>query len=108
MGGIEAEGTRDEVFSGTWNVKFQEAIVVPCPPHSECFVAVGGECVAAVGVDKEHAPRSERGYWGSIPFELTREFFVRGKFVVFARGAEHVERVLHLWQHLAHNCIGHW
>ena len=35
VGGIEAEGTKDAVSSGTWNVKFQEAIVVPHPPHGE-------------------------------------------------------------------------
>ena len=58
MGGIEAEGTRDVVSSGNWIVKFQEAIVVPHPPHGECFVAVRGERVADVGVDEEHAPRS--------------------------------------------------
>ena len=62
---------------------------------------MGGECVADFGVDEEHDPRSERGYGGSIPVELTIELFIRGKFVVFAQGAEHVERVLHLWQHLA-------
>ena len=56
--------TRDTVSSGTWNVKFQEAIVVPRPTHGECFVAVGGERVAAVGVDEEHAPCSKRGYGG--------------------------------------------
>ena len=75
--------------------------MVPRPLHGECFVAVGGKHVAAVGVDEERSPRSERGYGGSIPAELTIEFFVRGNFVVVARGAEHVERVLHLWQHLA-------
>ena len=100
MGGIKAEGTRDAVSSGTSNVKFQEAIVVPLPPHGEFFVAVRGERVVAVGVDEEHFPRSERDVGGSIPVKLTIEFFVRGKFVVVARGAEHVERVLHLWQHL--------
>ena len=74
--------------------------MVPRPPHNECFVAVGGKRVAAVGVDEEHSPCSKRGYGGSIPVELTMDFFVRGKFFVVARGAEHVERVMHLWHHL--------
>ena len=60
-----------------------------------------GERVAAVVVDKEHTPHSERGYGGSILVELTIELFVHDNFVVVTQGAEHVERVLHLWQHLA-------
>ena len=51
MGGIEAEGTRDAVSSGSWDVKFQEGIVVPCSSHGECFIAVWIECVAAFEVD---------------------------------------------------------
>ena len=51
MGVIEAEGTRDAVSSGSWDVKFQEAIVVPCFSHGECFIAVWSECVAAVEVN---------------------------------------------------------
>ena len=51
MGGIEAEGTRDAVSSGSWDVKFQEAIVVPRSSHGECFIAVWSECVSDVGVD---------------------------------------------------------
>ena len=52
MGGFEAEGTRDALSSDSWDVKFQEAIVVPCSSHSEGFIAVWSECVAAVGVDE--------------------------------------------------------
>ena len=52
MGGIEAEGTRDVVSSGSWDVKFQEAIVVAFSSHGECFIAVWSECVAAVGVNE--------------------------------------------------------
>ena len=51
MGGIEAEGTRDAISSGSWDVKFQEAIVVPRSPHGECFIAVWSKCVADVRVD---------------------------------------------------------
>ena len=36
MGGVEAEGTRDAVSSGNWDVKLQEAIVVPRSSHGEC------------------------------------------------------------------------
>ena len=50
MGGIEAEGTRDAISSGSWDVKFQEEIVVPRSPHGEFFIAVWRERVAAVGV----------------------------------------------------------
>ena len=100
MDGIEAECTRDVVSSGTWNVKFQEAIVVPCTPHGECFVVVGGKRVTVVRVDEEHVPCSERGHGGLIPVKLTIEFFICGKVVVVAQGTENVERVLHLWQHL--------
>ena len=32
MGGVEAEGTRYAVSSGSWDVKFKEAIVVPALP----------------------------------------------------------------------------
>ena len=56
--------------------------MVPWPPHSKCFVGVGGEGVAAVGVDEEHASHSEQGYVGLILVKLTIEFFVRSKFVV--------------------------
>ena len=52
MGGVEAEGTRDAVSSGSWDVKFQEAIVVPRSSHGECFIAMWSKCVAAVGVDE--------------------------------------------------------
>ena len=52
MGGIEAKGTRDAVSSGSWDVKLQEAIVVPCSSHGECFITVWSERVAAVGVDE--------------------------------------------------------
>ena len=52
MGGIEVEGTRDAISSGTWDVKLQEVIVVPRSPHGECFFAVGNERVTAVGVDE--------------------------------------------------------
>ena len=52
MGGVEAEGTRDAVSSGSWDVKFQEAIVVPRSSHSECLITMWSECVAAVGVDE--------------------------------------------------------
>ena len=47
MGGVEAKGTRYAVSSGSWDVKFQEAIVVPRSSH----IAMWSECVAAVGVD---------------------------------------------------------
>ena len=52
MGGIKAEGIRDAISSGSWDVKFQEAIVVPCSPHGECFITVWSKCVAAVGMDE--------------------------------------------------------
>ena len=51
MDAIEAEDTRDDISSGTWDVKFQEAIVVPRYPHGEFFVAVGSERVVDFGVD---------------------------------------------------------
>ena len=52
MGGVEAEGTIYAVSSGSWDVKFQEAIVVPRSYHGECFIAMWSECVAAAGVDE--------------------------------------------------------
>ena len=52
MRGIEAEGTRDAVSSGSWDVKFQEERVVPRSSHGECFIAMWIECVAAVRVDE--------------------------------------------------------
>ena len=52
MGGVEAEGTRYAVSSGSWDVKFQEAVVVPRSSHSECLISMWSECVAAVGVDE--------------------------------------------------------
>ena len=52
MGEIKVEGTRYTVSSGSWDVKFQEAIVVPRSSHSECFIAVWSKCVAAVGLEK--------------------------------------------------------
>ena len=52
MGGVEAEGTRYTVSSGSWDVKFQEAIVVPRSSHSECLIAMWSKCVAAVGMDE--------------------------------------------------------
>ena len=52
MGGVEAEGTRDAVSSDSWDVNFQEAIVVPRSSHGECSIAVWSECVAAVGVNE--------------------------------------------------------
>ena len=52
MGGVEAKGTRDAVSSGSWDVKFQEAIVVPRSSHGECFITVWSKCVAAVRVDE--------------------------------------------------------
>ena len=52
MGGVEAEGIRYAVSSGSWDVKFQEAIVVPRSSQGECFIPVRSEFVAAVGVDE--------------------------------------------------------
>ena len=52
MGVIDAEGTRDAVPSGSWDVKFQEVTVVPRSCHGECFITVWSKCVAAVGVDE--------------------------------------------------------
>ena len=52
MSEIEAEGTRDAVSSGSWDVKYQEAIVVPRSSHGEYFISVWSECVVAVGVDE--------------------------------------------------------
>ena len=52
MGGVEAEGTRYAVSSGSWDVKFQEAIVVPRSSHVEFFIVMWSKCVAAVGVDE--------------------------------------------------------
>ena len=52
MGGVKAEGTRYAVSSGSRDVKFQEAIVVPRSSHSECFIATWSEFVAAVRVDE--------------------------------------------------------
>ena len=82
MGGVETEGTRDVVSSGSWDVKFQEAIVVAFSSHGECFIAVWSECVAAVEVDEYHSSCSEWGYGGSIPVKLTIEFFISGEFVI--------------------------
>ena len=84
MGGIAAEGTRDAVSSGSWDIKFQEVIVVPRSSPGECFIAVWSECVAAVGVDEYNSSCSERGYGGLIPVELTIEFFICGEFVIVA------------------------
>ena len=52
MSRIEAEGTKDAISSGSWDLKFQEAIVVPRSPHGECFISVWSECVEAVRVDE--------------------------------------------------------
>ena len=52
MGRFEVEGTIYAVSSGSWDVKFQEAIVVPRSSHSERLIEMCSECVAAVGVDE--------------------------------------------------------
>ena len=49
---VEVEGTRYAVSSGSWDVKLQEAIVVPRSSHSECLIAMWSEYVAAVGVNE--------------------------------------------------------
>ena len=52
MGGVEAKGTKYVVSSGSWDVKLEEAIVVPRSSHSECLITMWSECGAAVGVDE--------------------------------------------------------
>ena len=49
MGGVDAEGTKYAVSSGSWDVKFQEAIVVPRSSHSECPSQFGANVLRLSG-----------------------------------------------------------
>ena len=75
--------------------------MVTCPADDKCFVAVRCEGVSSFRVYEDHSSCAERGYWRLAPVEGAVQLLVRGSSTWLAGGAEHVECVLHLWQHFA-------
>ena len=76
-------------------------MVVRGTTDGECLVAVGRERVARVGGDVDHALVAEGRHGRSVPIKRTFYFLVRREIVVISRRAHHVQRVLHLRDHLA-------
>jgi hypothetical protein len=101
VGRAKAVGSRYLVSFGRWHKELEELVVEWGPVDGEVFVAVRGEDVPRVGGDVHHALVAEWRTWCFVPIKDTVEFLVGGFGVVVPRRAQHVERVLHLWEHFS-------